>query len=318
MDNLRQLLPSLNGLVVFEAAGRLSSFSAAARELGISQAAVSYAIGRLEDQLGLALFTRAFRKVHLTDAGIRFHGDVAMGLNHIQRSAASLRPGAGGSHVTLSCSTAFAAYWMVPRMQQFREELPGIDLRIHTADRDISLQAEGVALGIRGGVPSDWPRHGCAILAEEAIYPVCGANYAARLGDPPSAEELLTQPLIHLEEPHRTATTWAEWFGAGGIAEGRVPMGLRINDYVLVIQAVIEGQGIGLGWHHLVERLVAKGVLRRLGERPLLTGKNFYVIWPQDPPLSPAALAVRDWLAAQREPGARALQDPSGSHGTAL
>lgn len=299
MNSLRQTLPSLNGLAVFEAAGRLSSFSAAARELGMTQAAVSYAVNRLERQLGVALFLREYRRVRLTEAGQRFHADVAFALTHVERSALRLREAGGGGHVTLSCSTAFAAYWMVPRMQAFRAELPGIDLRIQTADRDLSLDAERIPLGIRGGQQADWPNHSSASLADEEIYPVCGAGYLARHAPPLRVEDLLAHQLIHLEEPFRTATTWAEWFASVGIARQQVPRGLQINDYVLVIQAVIEGQGIALGWHHLVAPLVAKGVLTRLTGHTLATGKQFHVLWPRDAQLSRAALDVRDWLVGQ-------------------
>ena len=96
METLRNLLPSLNSLVVFEAAGRLSSFTGAARELRMTQAAVSYAIHRLEDHLGTALFLREHRRVRLSEAGARFHADVSIGLSHIQRSAQDLRAMATG------------------------------------------------------------------------------------------------------------------------------------------------------------------------------------------------------------------------------
>lgn len=303
MDSLRQLLPSLSGLHVFEAAGRLSSFSAAARELGLTQAAVSYAIARLEQQLGAMLFLREYRRVRLTEAGQRFHADVAFGLGHIQRAALRLREAGGSGHVTLSCSTAFAAYWMVPRMAAFRAELPGIDLRIQTADRDLALDADRIPLGIRSGEPQDWSGYASQGLADEEIYPVCGAGYLARNALPRCAEDLLAHPLIHLEEPFRTAATWAEWFAAQGIPRQRVPRGLQINDYVLVIQAVIEGQGIALGWRHLVEPLVSKGVLVRLTDHVLATGKQFRLLWPRDAPLSRAAQDVRDWLLAQGAAG---------------
>lgn len=291
----------MNGLVVFEAAGRLASFSAAGRELGMTQAAVSYAISRLEMQLGTPLFLREHRRVKLTEAGQKFHADVSLGLTHIQRSAVNLRAMVAGEHVTLSCSTAFAAYWMVPRMQAFREALPGIDLRIQTSDRDLNLQGEGIPLGIRGGNPEEWPHLDAALLALEEIYPVCGWGYSARLDRAVSPQDMLSHQLIHLEEPFRTATIWAEWFAAHGIEAKAVPHGLQINDYVLVIQAVIEGQGIALGWHHLVAPLVAKGVLVRLSAHALVTGKNFHIVWPSAVPLSRAAMAVRDWLIAQRE-----------------
>lgn len=300
MESLRDLLPSINSLVVFEAAGRLSSFTAAARELGMTQAAVSYAIARLEDHLGAALFLREYRRVRLSEAGQRFHADISIGLSHIQRSARDLRAVALGGHVTLSCSTAFAAFWMVPRMAQFRAELPQVDLRIQTSDRDLDLLGEGIPLAVRGGDPSQWPQYQAEALAPEEIYPVCGASYLAKAGTPHRADDLLTHQLIHLEEPFRTAATWQDWFTSAGIEGQRVPKGLRINDYVLVVQSVIEGQGVALGWRHLIEGLVQKGVLVRLTDHALLTGMNFHVIWPSDGALTPQAVAVRDWLIAQR------------------
>lgn len=301
MESLRNLLPSLGSLVVFEAAGRLSSFSAAGRELRMTQAAVSYAIARLEEQLGTALFLREYRRVRLSEAGQRFHADVSIGLSHIQRSAQSLRAVATGSHVTLACSTAFAAYWMVPRMEAFRAALPQVDLRIQTSDRDLDLVGEGIPLGIRGGHPAEWPQYQAEVLAPEEIYPVCGAGYLARHTPPIHAADLLTHQLIHLEEPFRSASTWADWFASVGIARRSVPKGLQINDYVLVLQAVIEGQGVALGWRHLIEGLVKKGVLVRLTDHVLATGMDFQVIWPRDTQLSRAACEVRDWLISQRQ-----------------
>lgn len=300
METLRQLIPSAGSLVVFEAAGRLESFSAAARELAMTQAAVSYAIARLEEQVQVPLFRREHRRVRLTEAGQRFHADVSLGLSHIRQSAQALRASTSGAHVTLSCSTAFAAFWMVPRMQQFREDLPEIDLRIQTSDRDLDLIGEGIPLGIRGGRREDWPRYHCEVLAPEEIYPVCGMNYREKFGSPVSDPDLLSHRLIHLEEPFRQAATWKEWFASVGLGGKPVPKGLQINDYVLVLQSVIEGQGIALGWNHLVEALVSKGVLVRLSGHALRTGNQFHVTWAADRALTRPAILVRDWLLAQR------------------
>ncbi|MCV2870277.1 LysR substrate-binding domain-containing protein [Defluviimonas sp. WL0002] len=301
METLRRILPSINSLIVFEAAGRLSSFSAAARELGMTQAAVSYAIHRLEQQLGRTLFLREFRRVRLSEVGQKFHTDVSIGLSHIQRSAQDIRATPTGNQVTLACSTAFASFWMVPRMTKFREDLPGVDLRIQTADRDLELETEGAPLGIRGGSAEEWPQLHAEVLASEEIYPVCGAKYLPQIRQPIQASDLLSCKLIHLEEPFRSATTWRDWFASVGVPGNQVPSGLKINDYVLVVQAVIEGQGIALGWRHLVEGLVEKGVLVRLTGHMVTTAKDFYVVWPKDRPLSHAAASVRDWLLDQRK-----------------
>lgn len=299
MRSLRHLLPSAGSLIVFEAAGRLSSFTAAGRELGMTQAAVSYAVRGLEEQLGAKLFQRRHRQVILTEAGERFHADVSLGLSHIRKSAEDLRLQATGGHVTLAASTAFGSFWMMPRLQQFRDELPGIDLRIQTADRDLDIIAEGIPLAVRGGEPRDWADYHSLPLADEEIFPVAGASYLAKFGMPETVEHLATHRLIHLEEPYREAASWDEWFESAGGSLSDVARGLRINDYGLVIQAVMEGQGIALGWRHLAERLLASGLLVRVTSHTMTTGKAFYVVWPKNRELSDNARKVRDWLVAQ-------------------
>lgn len=299
MRSLRHLLPSAGSLIVFEAAGRLSSFTAAGRELGMTQAAVSYAVRGLEEQLGAKLFQRRHRQVSLTEAGERFHADVSLGLSHIRKSAEDLRLQATGGHVTLAASTAFGSFWMMPRLQQFRDELPGIDLRIQTADRDLDIIAEGIPLGVRGGEPGEWPEYHSLPLADEEIFPVAGASYVAKVGLPRTIAELATHRLIHLEEPYREAASWDEWFQSAGASLNDTGRGLRINDYALVIQAVMEGQGIALGWRHLVERLLASGLLVPVTDHVMKTGTAFHIIWPKNRELSDNARKVRDWLAAQ-------------------
>ncbi len=299
MRNLRQLLPSAGSLIVFEAAGRLGSFTSAGRELGMSQAAVSYAVRGLEDSLGAKLFERRHRQVVLTEAGDRFLADVTLGLSHIRKSAEELRARAGSSHVTLAASTAFASFWMMPRLQAFRDSLPGIDLRIQTADRDLDLVAEGIPLGIRGGRPEDWPDYELQPLAAEEIYAVAGPAYASRHGLPQTPAELAYHRLIHLEEPHRPAANWKDWLRSAGVNAAVANRGLLINDYVLVIQAVMEGQGIGLGWRHLTERLVSSGLLVQVTGHVMRPDAGFHVAWPRNRELSDSARKVRDWLVAQ-------------------
>lgn len=298
MQSLRHLLPSAGSLIVFEAAGRLSSFTAAGRELGMTQAAVSYAVRGLEEQLGVRLFQRRHRQVLLTEAGSRFFADVTLGLSHIRKSAEELRALAGGMHVTLSASTAFASFWMMPRLQAFRDDLPGIDLRIQTADRDLDLIAEGIPLGIRGGAVEDWPDYELLPIAEEEVFAVAGPAYIARAGLPATPAEMTRHRLIHLEEPFRPAATWSEWFKSAGINGAVANRGLLINDYVLVIQAVMEGQGIALGWRHLTERLIAGGLLVKVSEHAMKTGLGFHVAWPKNRELGDNARKVRDWLVA--------------------
>ncbi len=296
METLRRLLPSAASLIVFEAAGRHLNFTRAAKELGMTQAAVSYAIRGLEEHLGGVLFHRVHRAVALTEAGERFHTEVSLGLSRIQKSAEDIRAKGREVNVTLAASTAFASMWMLPRLARLREDLPEIDLRIQTSVRDLDLEEEPIPLGIRGGDPADWPRYHAALLAPEVINAVASPAFIEAHGMAQSPQELLRLPLIHLEEPVRQACDWPEWFASAGLRYPAQSRRLTINDYVLVIQAVLAGEGIALGWQHLISQQVRSGALVPIGTHVLKTGLAFYVVWPRSRELNSQARRVRDWL----------------------
>lgn len=298
MRRLRDLVPAPAALFAFEAAARLGSFTRAAEELDITQAAVSYSVRRLEEELGTRLFRRLHRRIVLTENGRRFHNDVTVGLWHISRSAEDLKRLQGGGHVTLSASTAFASYWMLPRLARLKRDLPGIDVRLQTSDRDVDLYAEGISLGIRRGL-GNWPGHSAQLFETEEIFAVCSPEYIERNGPIPDPAALREAALIHLEEPYRPCPTWSDWFAARDMEFEAGPHGLRLNDYALAIHAALEGEGIILGWRHLVEHLLAAGALVKAVPESYCSDYGFYVIWPEDQLLNSDSVAVRDWLLAQ-------------------
>jgi DNA-binding transcriptional LysR family regulator len=299
MQSLRSLISSPSALFAFEAAGRLGSFSAASKELNVTQAAVSFAVKQLEESLGVGLFLRSHKKIELTDVGERFFHDVSIGLTHIRRSAEEFRRTKRGEHVTMSVSTGFATYWMIPRLASFRATHPDIDLRVQASDKDVELTAEAIDLGIRRG-DGLWPDYDVAMLAPEEIYPVCSAAYlAGRAGADLST--LANLDLIHLDEPFRPRPTWVDWLAAKGIDCPNPGGGLRLNDYALVLQAAHEGEGIALGWHHLVANSIRRGQLVRPIPESLVTGLGIFVCWAKRGRLSRSAARVRDWLLSQRE-----------------
>lgn len=296
MNSLRLQLPPLNGLIIFEAAGRLASFTKAARELNMTQAAVSYGIKQLEDALGLPLFRREHQRVRLTEDGRRYHQDVTLALEHLRRSTETLRRHQSGTHVTLSCSTAFASWWMLPRLARFRQDNPGIDLRLQTTDKDIDLDAEGISLAIRRG-DGRYPGCHAVKLVEEAIIPICSPAYLERAGNITMVADLKRQRLIHLDEPFRPRPNWADYFRAAGERLAPDDSGLHLNDYALVVGAALEGQGIALGWRHQTDHLVARGLLVHPLDRSWVTGLAFHIVWSHGTALAPEAEMVRDWLA---------------------
>lgn len=300
MQELWKLVTSPHHLLVFEAAARCGSFTRAAQELNVQQPAVSAAIKQLEASLGVMLFTRAHRSVTLTGAGTRLFNDVSSSFNHILQSARSLAARNVQDHVTLSASTAFAHYWMVPRLAQLYAAHPDIDLRLQTSEREPDIGAEGISLAIRRGT-GNWPGCESHLIADEVIFPIAAPRVMASAVNLATVANLLNETLIHLEEPIRERPTWANWFAHWNVPYSEPKTGLRLNDYALVLQAAIAGEGFAFGWQHVTKGLISQGLLTARPEWSWCTGAGFYLVWSATTPLSPQATKVRDWLISLGE-----------------
>ena len=298
MQNLWSHFTSPRHLMVFETAARTGSFTLAARELNVQQPAVSAAIKQLESSLGVTLFHRSHRKITLTNAGVRLFADVTRAFEQLSHSASSIRQFASNDHVTLSASSAFNNYWILPRLRTFQQKNPDIDLRLQTSDREPDLNVETISLAVRLG-DGNWPDCESALIAKEAIYPVASPRVMAAAVDLKNIASLLHQRLIHLEEPIRERPTWQQWFREFGIQQIPAPSGLRLNDYALVLQAAMAGEGFAFGWHHIVEPLVQQGMLAARSEWTWETGRGFYLVWSKAHELTPKAQIVRDWILSQ-------------------
>lgn len=295
MAKRNEILDSPRNLVIFEAAGRHGSFTRAAEELYIQQPSVSAAIKHLERSLGTALFVRGHRQVSLTEAGRRLFADVSHALDSISASAAAIRQLSGRNYVTLSSSSAFSYHWMMPRLHFLRDQLPDLDLRMQNSDREPELDQENISLGIRMG-SGLWPGYHTAKLANEIIYPVANPQIMATATNLRSIPNLLNEKLIHLEEPIRKRPGWNDWFEHHGISNYDISKGLRLNDYALVLQAAISGEGFAFGWDHIVRDLVDQKTLAARKEWAWETGRGIYLVWPEATPISTNAKRVRDWI----------------------
>lgn len=300
MQELWQLLTSPRHLIVFEAAARHLSFTRAARELNVTQPAVSAAIRQLESSLGVPLFLRRHRSVRLTPAGERFFVDVSSGLERILNSAKTIHQRGRSSHVTLSASTAFAYYWMVPRLDRLHNLHPDIELRLQTSDREPDLDGEGVSLAIRRG-NGTWPGTDSILIAPEVIFPIASPQVMNEASNLKRAENLLAERLIHLEEPVRDRPSWADWFVSQGVSTPPPDSGLRLNDYALVLQAAMAGEGFAFGWQHVTEGLIERGLLKARSDLSWETGAGFYLVWSRGSPLIPQAEKVRDWIISEAD-----------------
>ena len=284
----------MHHLLVFEVAARNQSFTSAARELGVTQPAVSRSVHQLEAALRVNLFVRGHRSVELTEAGEILFQAVSAGLGRILDAAKRLHHRTQ-TQVTLLTSTAVANYWLLPHLSDFNVRHPDIDLRFQVSDKQLDLAEESSSLGVRLG-DGDWLGYDCELLAREEVFPVASPGVAARLADIDDPGALTSQRLIHIEEPFLPSLTWSEWFAEMSTEFHDDGTGLRLNHYVLVLQAAMAGEGIALGWLHLVDYLMERGLLVQVGRRRWRTGRSYYLIWSNRTPLSPRARAVREWI----------------------
>lgn len=297
MSLLRKRLPPPGSLIVFEAVARRLGFTAAAEELGISQAAVSRQIRNLEDFVGQDLFRRSHRRVSLTEAGSQLFDDVTFGLGRIAERLDYLRKSqAEESVLTIQTTIAFASFWLMPRLSGFAAAHPEIELRLITSDLPPDYSDATVDLAVVYGERIPPGMRGQQLFGDE-VLPVASPRFLERYDGHESLEGLQTAPLLNMEPAQSIWLTWEEWFGRLG---HRVPgnfKGPRFSSYALVVQAALNGQGIALGWRRMLAPQLARGDLLPVTEASLVPEEAYHLVLPrrEDPPKK--IRYFRDWLS---------------------
>jgi LysR family glycine cleavage system transcriptional activator len=298
MQQLRRRLPPVNSLVIFEAAGRHLNVTRAGEELALTQSAVSRQIQLLEEHLGVALFQRRGRVLQLTRDGARLHRAVTMGLDHIAGIAVDIRRQRGKGELTVATSVTFASYWLMGRLAKFRAAHPDIELRLVASTRIHDFMAAEVDIAIRYG-SGQWEGLEAIRIFDNEIWPVCAPSYLARRARPERVADLLDETLLHLGQFDRNWVTWPAWLGSHGVAAGPSRRGLEFDNYLVLLQAAIRGEGVALCGRRLAEDFIARGDLVRPIEAALRSDRAFYLLYPDRSRLSAAAAKFRDWVVAE-------------------
>lgn len=302
MVSLRSKLPPPNSLVVFEAAARHLNFTHAAKELGVTQAAVSRQIQTLEHYFGTTLFRRQPRALQLTPAGRRFQTAVTMGLEHIANTAMDLVRSKGTGDVTVSTSVTFASYWLMSRVAKFRVFHPEVELRLVASAPVSDLVIAGIDLAVRYG-RGRWPNVDSISLLDNEVFPVCAPSYLKGKEPLRRPQDLFKETLLHLVEHDRNWVTWDAWFKAVGAEGAPMGRGIEFDNYLVLVQAALNGQGIALGGGRLAEDFLARGSLVRPIDSVLRSEQAFYLLLPKEVPLSRPAKLFRDWILAEAKSG---------------
>lgn len=294
----------LNALRAFEASARHQSFSAAAAELNVTPAAVGQLVRTLEDWLGAPLFHRAAGgRVRLvpTETAERALPEIRAGFDRLTLGLERLKEGSMNGVLIVTVSPAFAAKWLLPRIDRFQAACPDTDVRLDTNLKAVDFVSQRIDIGVRYGL-GIWPGLTAEKLMDEEVYPVCSPEMlrdSDRLTQP---ADLQHETLIHDLSMDGNAgfPTWAAWLQKAGVAHASGSRGMKINNSAAVLQAAVEGHGIALARSVMAREDIASGRLVRLfSEISFSSPLAYYVVYRADCSGLPRIRTFRDWLIAE-------------------
>ena len=270
------------------------SFTKAADELAVTQAAISHQVKALEDWLGRKLFHRVNRGLRLTDDGLVLLPTLTDSLDRMHAAVSRLSREDAAKRLTVSTMDSFAAGWLVPRLRHFRHHYPEIDVRVTTSDVAVDFATSDVDMAVRYGT-GPWPGTHTVPLFEEEVFPVCSPELID--GPHPLREpgDLRHHTLLHDD----MTITWRMWLtaaGVQGVDAERGPMYMHSN---LVMQAAVSGEGVALGRSRLAADDIAAGRLVRPFALGLASNFSYFIVCAEGTEEVPKIVAFRDWLLAE-------------------
>lgn len=285
MASKRRYLPSLGAFATFEVAAKHLSFTLAGNELNVTQAAISQHIRGLEKALGAALFVRKHNSLELTAAGQTVLAAVSAGLDLICEAVETLSHPEETPVITCSGTNAAVVLWFKPYVDRFCASHPEAKFVLLASDENDTLRNfDEVDLSLICGNERCEVGETLHFLFPEIVEPVCSPAYLRSCGPFPDAASLAVAELLALHPKHWSSEAigwfpidWNDWFSAHGI-EGAMPVPRVVsNNYPLLVEAAVAGQGFVLGWHHLVKSLVTEGALCAPFDSPLRVDRGYYL-----------------------------------------
>ncbi|WP_431854795.1 LysR substrate-binding domain-containing protein [Azospirillum sp.] len=301
MSLQRRLLPSMSALTAFEAAARTGSFTVAARELSLTQGAISRQVKALEEQLGCPLFVRQGLRVTLTPAGTAYAEEVRGALHRIRSASLRVIGAPRGGVLKLAILPTFGTRWLVPRLPAFQRANPEIIIHFSTKLAPFDFSTEDLDAAIHFGEP-DWAGAVCDRLMDEEVLPVCAPAFLAA-HPVASPADLAALPLLHTTT---RPDAWAEWFSAQGIdaIEGA---GMHFEQFATTAQAAVAGLGVAMLPTLLVEAELRLGALVPALDRPYRGSRAYHLVHPEGRGGYPPFAAFRRWLLAEARAGVSRL-----------
>ncbi len=287
----RVRLPPLGSLRAFEAVARHGSMSRAARELNVTQGAVSRQVALLQSTLRMQLVVRTGRGIALTELGHRLFSGVNAGFERMRLTIEELAADAGEATVTISTVPTVATRWLIPRIAAFREANPDITLDVRSSLALVNLALPTIDLAIRYG-EGRWPGVKSHLLFEVRSFPVCSPGFFEQHGPMREPSDLQHLPLIHKV----SRQWWLDWLHAAGVQSAKLRGGVIVDEFELAIQLALDGQGVALGREGLIGPELSAGSLQRVFDVSVKLPRAFFLCYSDARPLTRAARRVFDWL----------------------
>lgn len=289
-------LPPLTALRAFDAAARHMSFAKAAEELSVTPAALSFQIKSLEEHLGAPVFRRLNRAVELTEAGRTLAPGTADAFHTLSVAWRAAKRLQDEQTLTVTAGPAFTAKWLAPRLYEFAQAHPEIELRFSASLRLMDFARDEVDVAIRFGTEVD-PGLYSLTLAEDWVAPVMAPALAQKYKTP---ESLVDAPLIFDDSIGflRPKRDWEAWFRAMGI-DFAPTHGPRFSQADHAIDAALAGVGVVLGRRALVVKDIADGRLVLPFPQALMTGAQFRFLCPEGTEDRPQVKAFREWMVKE-------------------
>jgi Transcriptional regulator len=290
--------PALNAVTVFMMVAEERSFSAAADRLGVTRSAVSQAIRRLEETVGVALIRRTTRSVSLTEEGERLYADVAPAIAEISASLQAVRDrdGKPSGQLRLAVSSIAEDFLSGPMLAAFSEACPDIEIYINVTDEDFDIVADGYDAGVRLGEVIEQDMIALPVSTEQRQMAVCSPAYLERVSAPKHPRELATHRCINWRRAPNVAPYRWEFVENGREFTVSVGPGFTTNDMALMVKLACAGAGIGFGMEETFRPHIEAGRLVPLLEDYLPPFAGFYLYYPNRRNMPPKMRAFLDFV----------------------
>lgn len=290
----RSQIPDVAVLQAFECAARYGSFTHAARELNLTQSAVSRQIRTLEEQLGVRLFERVRKRVLLSTAGKATYPEVSALLRQLEEVVLQAKSSAQSARtLTIATLPTFGSRWLMRHLSAFLSVHHDVTVNVVSRSEPFDLAAEGIDLAIHYG-EANWPHAICTYLRSEEIVPVASQKLLVEWPvHQPS--DLLEAPLLHLAT---RPSLWSEWLQAAGGEDVDAFQGNRFDQFNMIIQATMAGMGFALLPLYMIQDELESGQLAIAINETMQTSKSYYVVLPENKQDNAVSRAFQDWLLA--------------------